>query len=67
MWSPGRRTARRAQSLAAIPELKARPNLPSSTAASTLSRADRVGFPVRAYSNPPRKPPTPSWAKVLLA
>ncbi len=50
-----------------MPELNARPKVPSSTAASTASSAARVGLPVRAYSNPPRRPPTPSWAKVLLA
>ncbi len=66
-WSPGRSIARRAQSVAAIPELNARPNAPSSTAAIEASSAARVGLPVRAYSNPPRRPPTPSWANVLLA
>ncbi|SGL34023.1 Uncharacterised protein [Mycobacterium tuberculosis] len=66
-WSPGRNIARRAQSVAAIPELNARAKAPSSTAASKASNAARVGLPVRAYSKPPRRPPTPSWAKVLLA
>ena len=45
----------------------ARPNVASSTAASEASSAARVGLPVRAYSNPPRSPPTPSWANVELA
>ena len=53
--------------MAAIPELNARPNVASSTAASDASSAARVGLPVRAYSNPPRSPPTPSWANVELA
>ena len=66
-WSPGRSSARSAQSVAAIPELNARPKVASSTAASDASSAARVGFPVRAYSKPPRRPPTPSWAKVELA
>ena len=66
-WSPGRSTARSTQSVAAIPELKARPNSASSTAARDASSAERVGLPVRAYSNPPRNPPTPSWANVELA
>ena len=32
-----------------------------------LDQFERVGFPVRAYSYPPRIPPTPSWANVELA
>ena len=39
----------------------------SGMAASEASSAALVGLPVRAYSYPPRRPPTPSWAKVLLA
>jgi len=39
----------------------------STVAASCASSAERVGLPVRAYSKPPRSPPTPSWAKVELA
>ena len=66
-WSPGRSSARSAQSVAAMPELNARPYAASSTAASDASSAARVGLPVRAYSNPPRRPPTPSWANVELA
>lgn len=50
-----------------MPELNARPKRASSTAASAASRDCRVGLPVRAYSNPPRSPPTPSWANVELA
>ena len=59
--------ARSAQSVAAMPEAKARPKVPPSTAASEASSAARVGFPVRAYSKPPRSPPTPSCANVELA
>ena len=66
-WSPGRSIARSAQSVAAMPELNARPNAPPSTAARDVSSAARVGLPVRAYSKPPRRPPTPSWANVELA
>src|ERR1700736_6466636 len=50
-----------------MPEENARPNAASSTAASDASSAARVGFPVRAYSYPPRSPPTPSCANVELA
>ncbi|SKV84160.1 Uncharacterised protein [Mycobacteroides abscessus subsp. abscessus] len=53
--------------MAAIPELNALPKWASSNAAKEASRTARVGFPVRAYSNPPRSWPTPSWAKVELA
>jgi hypothetical protein len=66
-WSPGRSRARSAQSVAAIPELNARPKVAPSMAASPASRAERVGLPVRAYSKPPRRPPTPSCANVELA
>ena len=50
MWSPGRSIDRNAVSVAAMPELNARPNAPPSSAARLASNAVRVGLPVRAYS-----------------
>ncbi|SKZ58013.1 Uncharacterised protein [Mycobacteroides abscessus subsp. abscessus] len=66
-WSPGRNDARSIASVAAMPEENPRPYVPPSIAAMFASSARRVGFPVRAYSNPSRRPPTPSWANVELA
>ena len=62
MWSPGRRTARSTASVADIPDAKARAYRPPSSSARHCSSAVRVGFPVREYSYPLRRPPTPSWA-----
>src|SRR6266702_3546385 len=66
-WSPGRHTVRRKTSVAAIPEANARANRPFSSAARHSSSAVRVGLPVREYSKPERRPPTPSWAYVEVA
>src|SRR5438132_821967 len=50
-WSPFERRCATA-SVAAIPEANARPQRPPSSAARQVSRAVRVGLPVRAYSYP---------------
>ena len=50
-------------SIADIPEAKANPKRAFSRADIFFSRADRVGFCVRAYSYPLCRP-SPSWAYV---
>jgi hypothetical protein len=51
-----------------MPEAKASPCRPPSSAASASSSAVRVGFAVREYSYPPsRTPPTPSCWNVDVA
>ena len=49
-WSPGAQAARSRQSSAAIPDAKAKPAAPPSSAVRHSSRARRVGLAVREYS-----------------